>query len=242
MKISDYIRIVLVQPTHPGNIGATARAMANMGVAKLILVEPRTFPSSEATARAAGADEILQNAMVVDDLDHAIADCSLVIGTSARKRSITWSELQPPEAMQKVVENARHAPVALLFGRESRGLTNDELDRCHYLVHISTTSEFPSINIASTVMVLLYELRKTIEAASEYKSPVEPSDMHATAAEMKHFYQHLWRLLTILQFEKSHNSKLHRKLISLFNRAHPYAWDIRMLRGIFAAIEKKIDR
>ena len=162
MKELDYIRVVLVQPTHPGNIGATARAMANMGVNNLALVQPRDFPAAEATARAAGADHILDNAVVVDDLDQAIADCALVIGASARPRAIEWPQLSPARAMEKAAHTAtaRHAHAALLFGRESRGLTNRELDRCHYLVRIPADPAFPSLNIASAAMVLLYELRK----------------------------------------------------------------------------------
>ena len=163
MKELDYIRVVLVQPTHPGNIGAAARAMANMGVAELVLVQPRDFPSPEATARAAGADHILDNAVVVDDLDQAIADCALVIGASARSRTIQWPQLPPAKAMKKAAQTARHARVALLFGRESRGLTNLELERCHYLVRIPVDPAFPSLNIAAAVMVLLYELRRAVE-------------------------------------------------------------------------------
>ena len=163
MKELDYIRVVLVQPTHPGNIGAAARAMANMGVAELVLVQPRDFPSPEATARAAGADHILDNAVVVDDLDEAIADCALVIGASARSRTIQWPQLPPAKAMKKAAQTARHARAALLFGRESRGLTNRELERCHYLVRIPVDPAFPSLNIAAAVMVLLYELRRAVE-------------------------------------------------------------------------------
>lgn len=243
MKELDYIRVVLVQPTHPGNIGATARAMANMGVARLALVQPRDFPSAEATARAAGADLVLDNAMVVDDLDQAIADCALVIGASARPRAIEWPQLPPAQAMEKAAQTARHAHAALLFGRESRGLTNRELERCHYLVRIPADPAFPSLNIASAVMVLLYELRSAMERAlangGDTETP-ESSDQRAVAEEMQYFYQHLHRLLATLQFGDGHSDKLHRKLTRLFNRARPYAQEIRMMRGIFTAVEEKI--
>ncbi len=249
MKELDYIRVVLVQPTHPGNIGATARAMANMGVNRLALVQPRDFPGAEATARAAGADHILNNAVVVDDLDQAIADCALVVGASARPRAIEWPQLSPARAMEKAAHTAtaRHAHAALLFGRESRGLTNRELDRCHYLVRIPADPAFPSLNIASAAMVLLYELRCAMEKTfgneagnGSDNAPPEPSEPHATAEEMRHFYRHLQHLLTRLQFADGNSAKLHRKLTRLFNRARPYAREVRMLRGIFSAVEEKI--
>ncbi|MDD9857262.1 MAG: RNA methyltransferase [Gammaproteobacteria bacterium] len=245
MKELDYIRVVLIQPTHPGNIGATARAMANMGIRHLALVQPRDFPSPQATARAAGADYILENAMVVKQLDQAIADCALVVGASARLRTIEWPQLPPAEAMDEAVKAARHTPVAVLFGRESRGLTNRELDRCHYLVRIPANPEFPSLNIASAVMVLLYELRNAAaraagdEAATEPQTTAEP---RAVAEDMQHFYRHLERLLTLLEFGNGRSDKLHRKLTRLFNRAQPYTREIRILRGIFAAVERKIGR
>lgn len=248
----DYIRIVLLQPTHPGNIGATARAMANMGVARLVLVQPQEFPSLQATARAAGAEHILQNATVVAELDQAIADCALVIGTSARPRSIAWPLLQPAAAMQTALETARQSEVALLFGRESRGLSNHELERCHCLVRIAVDAAFPSMNLAAAVMVLLYELRKAAENAArdeahtaQNQSPApdaEPTEPRAVAADMQHFYRHLQRLLTSLQFGNGSNTKLQRKLTRLFNRAQPYAQEIRMLRGLLTAIEEKIQR
>ena len=243
MKALHYIRVVLIQPTHPGNIGATARAMANMGVAQLALVQPRDFPSPQATARAAGADAILQNAAVVEQLDEAISDCALVIGASARARSIEWPQLAPAEAMEKAINTAHQTQsrTALLFGRESRGLTNRELDRCHHLVRIPVNPDFPSLNLASAVMVLLYELHK---AALRHTPATAATDTepHATAEEMQHFYQHLEHILTLLQFSHTHPEKLHRKLTRLFNRAHPHSREIRILRGIFTAVEEKIGR
>ena len=239
-KKANYIRVVLVQPTHPGNIGATARAMANMGVSELALVQPRDFPGAEASARAAGADAILEHALVVDDLDQAIADCALVVGASARSRSIEWPQLSPAQAMEKVAETARHAPVALLFGRESRGLTNRELERCHYLVRIPSEPAFPSLNIASAAMVLLYELRCVMERDQANHDTPEASEPLADGREMQHFYQHLQQLLTRLQFADGNADKLHRKLTRLFNRARPYAREIRILRGILSTVEEKI--
>jgi len=156
----DKVRVALIEPTHPGNIGAAARAMANMGARDLALVNPRDFPSAQATARAAGADDVLENASVSGALDEAIADCQLVLGASARSRSVEWPELTPAAAMRKVAATAAAGGrAALLFGRESRGLTNRELDRCHYLVRIPANPDFSSLNLAAAVLVLCYELR-----------------------------------------------------------------------------------
>ncbi len=254
MKGLDYIRVVLVQPTHPGNIGATARAMANMGVARLMLVAPRDFPSNDATARAAGAEYILTQAAVVGDLDEAIADCELVIGVSARQRAIEWQPLLPAQAMEKAVQTARHAHVALLFGRENNGLTNRELERCHYLVRIPTAPTFSSLNLAAAVMVLLYELRNAQQRADDNDADVDAdvgvvaanvatdavAERYAMAEEMQHFYQHLQQVLIRLKFTKGDSAKLHRKLTRLFNRARPFTQEIRILRGILTAVEGKI--
>ena len=246
MNALDYIRVVLVQPTHPGNIGATARAMANMGVGGLTLVQPRDFPSSEASARAAGAGHILERAVVVDDLDAAIAECTLVLGASARLRAIEWPQLSPAEAMQKAAKTARHAPVALLFGRESRGLTNRELDRCHYLVRIPAEPAYPSLNVASAAMVLLYELRNAVQRTADdgtsdsAESDPAPTEPRATAEQMQYFYRHLQQLTTQLDFPDGNPGLLQRKLVRLFNRARPYAREVRLLRGIFNAFEERI--
>ncbi len=265
MQVLDYIRVVLVEPTHPGNIGAVARAMANMGATRLTLVAPAEFPSPAATARAAGADHILDAAEVVADIDQAVAECALIIGLSARLRSIQWPCLTPAAAMKKAVETARQAPAAhaaLVFGREDRGLTNLELERCHYLTRIPAAAAFPSLNLAAAALVMLYELRHAAGAdAPESMAaqaaqagfglgvgvgksnalPPQVADPPAVASELRAFYHHLERVLALLEFSHRRNAdKLHRKLTRLFNRARPYAQEIRMLRGILSAIEEKL--
>lgn len=263
VKALDYIRVVLVEPTHPGNIGATARAMANMGVSQLMLINPKVFPSPVADARAAGADNILDNAQVFDNLDQAIADCTLVFGTTARLRAIEWQSLEPREAMEKAAVHAAHQVehrgehqgehrVAILFGNESRGLTNDQLERCHHLVRIPVADEFASLNLASAVMVMLYELRRSllghapgqasghIVAAQENISPTPTNEPIATAADMQNFHLHLQQVLQRIEFIDGRSTKLQRKLVRLFNRAHPYEQEIKMLRGVLTAIESKI--
>jgi tRNA (cytidine32/uridine32-2'-O)-methyltransferase len=152
------IKIVLVETSHPGNIGAVARAMKNMAMDNLCLVNPKIFPSADATARASGADDILAAAKIYENLPDAIADCQLVLGTSARCRTISWPELSPHECAEKVIIQEPGNKVAILFGRENSGLKNHELDLCHYLLRIPCNSEYSSLNIAAAVQVICYEL------------------------------------------------------------------------------------
>ncbi|VFM96444.1 MAG: tRNA (cytidine32/uridine32-2'-O)-methyltransferase [Candidatus Kentron sp. G] len=156
---SDNILIVLVGTTHPGNIGAVARAMKTMGLRRLSLVNPKRFPCAQASARAAGADDVLYEARVFDSMPAALADCHWVVGTSARVRSIQWPEFEPRECAERIVTAARDRQVALVFGREHSGLTNEELDRCHGVVRIPTDPGYRSLNLASAVQVLSYEIR-----------------------------------------------------------------------------------
>ena len=153
------VRIVLVEPTHPGNVGAAARAMKAMGLDRLVLVAPKRFPSTEATARAAGADDVLHEAQVVESLDDALADCGYVLGTTARPRRIEWPVLDAREGAFRAIAQAARTPVAVVFGRESAGLTNAELDRCSALVRIPAAAHFSSLNVAAAVQILAYEMR-----------------------------------------------------------------------------------
>ena len=158
-KALHRVRIVLVEPTHPGNVGAAARAMKAMGLDRLCLVAPRRFPSAEATARAAGADDVLHAARLVESLDDALADCGFVLGTTARPRRIEWPVLDAREGARRAVAQAARTPVAVVFGRESAGLTNAELDRCHALVRIPAAARFSSLNVAAAVQIIAYEMR-----------------------------------------------------------------------------------
>ena len=151
------VRVVLVNTSHPGNIGGAARAMKNMGLSELVLVDPERFPDPDAVSRASGADDVLVNARIVATLEEAIADCSLVLGTSARDRRIPWPVLDPRESADKVLdqlEQVADAQIALVFGREDSGLTTDELQRCQYHVHIPSMPDFSSLNLAAAVQVL----------------------------------------------------------------------------------------
>ena len=228
------VRIVLVGTTHPGNIGATARAMKNMGLADLALVRPHKFPSEQAVARASGATDILGNASVHATLDDAVADCVWVLGTSARQRSIAWPTLEPRAGATEVLKRAAAGPVAIVFGPEKTGLHNDDMDRCAALLAIPTT-EFSSLNLAMAVQVIAYELyvaRDEFEFAQPADSPP------ATAGELEHLYDHMERLSLASGFLDPDNPRyLMRRIRRLFARAAPDQNEVNILRGIFAALE-----
>lgn len=232
------VRIVLVNTSHPGNIGAAARAMKNMGLADLYLVAPKVFPSDEAISRASGATDILDNAVVVETLEDAIADCQLVIGTSARERHIPWPLVDPRQAANMVYDEQLEA--AFVFGREDRGLTNEELQRCHYHVHIPSVETFSSLNLGAAVQVIAYELRmKSLMMAD---SPVVTSkwDVPAASVEQLDFLlEHLERVLTDTEFL---DPKAPRKVMTRFRRLYQRAQldqqEVGMLRGMLTAVEK----
>ena len=164
------IRIVLIGTTHPGNIGAVARAMKNMCLEQLVLVAPKIYPSAEATARASGADDLLGSARVCDSLDQALAGCRLVVGTSARLRSVRWPQVDPRQCAERLLDElSADGEVAVLFGRESSGLSNTELDRCHYLVHIPANPDYASLNLAQAAQVIGYELRMAAKHRGEQR-------------------------------------------------------------------------
>lgn len=231
------IRIVLVGTTHPGNIGAVARAMKNMGVTDLALVNPRYFPDKEATTRASGAEDLLDNAIVTETLTDAIADCVFVAGASARARAISWPCLEPRECASKLIAESARGPVAAVFGPEKSGLSNEDLDHCDALLTIPTNPDFSSLNLAMAVQVLTYELR-----AARSAKPVEyEADAPlATSRELELFYEHLERVLNDLQFLDPDNPRhLMRRLRRLYIRARPDQNEVNILRGILTAVERR---
>ena len=239
MNSLSHIRMVLVNTSHPGNIGAAARAMKTMGLRDLALVGPKVFPSGEATARAAGADDILLTAKVCRDLEEAIADCALVIGASARMRSIPWPQLSPRECAGFVSSNT--VKTAILFGREHSGLTNQELERCHYLLHIPSDPAFGSINVAAALQIVAYELFVVSREPLEPRPSISPL---ATAEQTESFFNHLERTLWDVRFfhEKKSFPSLMRRLRRLFNRARLEQKEIHILRGILNAVELQLQR
>ena len=232
------IRIVLVQTSHPGNIGAAARAMKNMCLEQLVLVQPAQFPSAEATARASGADDLLARARCCDSLGEAVADCGFVIGASARLRSLPWPELDPRACAERALTESADAPVALVFGREQSGLTNEELERCHALVHIPSNPDYSSLNLAQAVQVITYELHMAHLAGQWTGSP--PEFPPCTGEAMERFYMHLEQTLIELEFlDPAKPGQLMRRLRRLFQRARPDTNEMNILRGILGAAQDK---
>ena len=229
-----HIKIVLVETTHPGNIGAVARAMKNMNMANLWLVSPKIFPSADATSRASGADDVLAKAHICQSLQEAIADCEMVIGASARCRTISWPEMTPRECAGKVVITEPDKKAAIIFGRENSGLKNHELDLCHYLLRIPCNSEYSSLNIAAAVQVVCYELFVAAGVQQEVavigdrgKTP------KATAMQMESFYAHLHQALTDIGFMHPDKSKsIMRRLRRIYNRVQLDTKELDILRGI----------
>jgi TrmH family RNA methyltransferase len=232
------IRFVLVATRHPGNVGAAARAMKTMGFANLVLVNPTAFPHAEATARAAGADDVLQRARVVGTLAEAISDCGLVLATTARVRGrYYWPEFTPREAVPRMLAAAAGGEAALVFGPERTGLTNDELERCHALVRIPADPEFESLNLAQAVQILAYEIRCTGSTAGA-PAPREPP--LAPVAELARLYAHLDEVLHEVDFtDRNGGPHLLRRLIRVFGRAELDQHEVNILRGVLASVQAR---
>lgn len=230
------IRIVLVDPAHPGNIGAAARAMKNMGLNELHLVRPRYFPNSEATARASGAEDVLDAARVHEQLDEAIADCGLVVGTSARSRHLAFELIEPRECAQQVAAYAQTNSVAIVFGSERIGLTNAELARCNLVVTIPTHPQYSSLNLAMAVQVMAYEIWLQIRpGAPAQRKPDVPL---ASAAEMARLYEHIEQVLDYIDFrDRTGGGHLMARIRRLFNRARLDQNEMNILRGILTAVQ-----
>ncbi|MGE0482825.1 MAG: RNA methyltransferase [Gammaproteobacteria bacterium] len=236
------VRIVLVATSHPGNIGATARAMKAMGLPSLHLVQPARFPSAEATARAAGADDILANATVHADLAGAVAGCALVIGTTARERHLDWPSTDPREAAALVAATA--GEVALVFGRERSGLSNEELDQCQRAVYIPTSPGYRSLNLAQAVQVLAYEVRLALLAGvpvrgGRRRGRLDPS---ASADEIAGLEAHCLRVMARVGYYDAARPKLlARRIKRLLARPGLLHSETQILRGFLSAVDKKLD-
>lgn len=232
------VRIVLIDTSHPGNIGAAARAMKNMAVDDLVLVRPKDFPSTEATARASGAEDVLQRARVVQTLDEAIGDCSTVAGATARTRMHYWPMFDAREAAARLVTGAgAAAPAAILFGSERFGLTNEELERCNWLIRIPANPEYESLNLSQAVQILCYELYLARGAAIEPAPREAPA---ATAREMQYLYAHLEQVLDEVRFiDRTQGGHLMGRLRRLFNRAGLDRNEMNILRGILTAVQQR---
>lgn len=244
-KTLDRIRVVLVNTSHPGNIGATARAMANMGLRKLVLVQPLEYPSMAATARAAGADDVLDAAQICPSLDKAIEGCTQVYGTTARLRSITWPEYTPQELAAQICAEQGEQDIAIVFGRERTGLTNEELDLCQALVHIPVDDRHSSLNLASAVMVLAFAIRSAVIDNPDISSRItgrKHASPPASSEQIQFYFQALDALLHRVDFYKGNAERVMRKLRRLYYKAEPTAEDIRILLGTLAAINMQLDK
>ncbi len=238
-EVTNKTIIVLVGTTHPGNIGAAARAMKTMSQDKLYLVNPKIFPAEEATARASGADDILTDAKIFSSLKEAIADCDLVIGTSARTRNIPWPLVSPRKCADIISDN-KYSSVAIIFGRENSGLSNDELVLCNLALKIPANAVYSSLNLAAAVQIICYEI---------YLSGIDHDSLESLASgapladqkTMALFYQHLEEVMISIGFHNTENPRLlmHR-MRRLFNRAQLEENECNILRGILSKIQSKI--
>jgi tRNA (cytidine32/uridine32-2'-O)-methyltransferase len=239
--MTDSLRIVLVGTQHPGNIGSAARAMKTMGLSRLMLVAPQRFPDREAYALAAGANDLLDVAEIHPSLASAVADCHLVLASTARHRTVPMPELTPREGAQRLLAAQATGEVALVFGRERTGLENDELQLCHAAITIPANPDYSSLNLAAAVQVLAYELRVArLAQAPAVQSPVpELDDLPAAHGEMESFFAHLGALLDDIDFHKGKAPDMvTQRLRRLFLRAQPDPRELRILRGIFSDTQR----
>ena len=233
------IRIVLIETSHSGNIGSAARAMKTMGLENLYLVNPKQAIDEQAIALSAGADDVVKNAKIVPHFDDAVADCSLVIGTSARLRHLQNTLIEPRECGEKVIQAAKCGQIALVFGRERVGLTNEELLKCHYHLTIPANPDYSSLNLAMAVQLVCYELRMAfLHQQNLPVSTIDNVDTLATAQELEYFYQHTEQLYTKLKF--IHNQGVMQKLRRLYQRSQLEKNELNILRGMLSAVEKTL--
>ncbi|QTG87752.1 tRNA (cytosine(32)/uridine(32)-2'-O)-methyltransferase TrmJ [Vibrio furnissii] len=236
----DNVKVVLVGTSHSGNIGSAARAMKVMGLKQMVLVDPQCEVDAQAIALAAGASDIALNAQIVDTLDSAIADCGLVVGTSARSRTLEWPMLDPRECGEKFAAEGEQHPVAIVFGRERTGLTNDELQKCHYHVSIPANPEYSSLNLAMAVQTLCYEIRVAHLNQQQSQFPTMPEAAYPRHNELELFYTHLEKVLVQTQFiSEEKPGQVMNKLRRLFSRARPEEQELNILRGVLTAVEKQ---
>ena len=239
----DSVRIILVNTSDCRNIGSAARAMKTMGLSQLTLVNPIEMPNGQAQALAAGATDVLANAKVVNTLEEAIIDCGLVVGTSARSRTLPWPMLDPRECGEKLISEVGDYPVALVFGRESSGLTNDELQLCHFHVQIPANPEYSSLNLAMAVQTLSYEVRMAFLANENKVFASSAEEVYPVVDETERMFEHFEEALKATGFiVPSHPGLVMTKLRRFINRARPDMKEVKMWRGMLSSIEKSAKR
>jgi len=232
------IRFVLARTSHPGNIGAAARAIRTMGFWRLVLVAPQRFPDPQVEAMAAGADDVLQHLVTAASVPEAITDCTRVYGLSARRRGVSLPELDPRAAVAEIAPLLQAGrEVALLFGNERSGLDNDELSVCHAMVRIPSVEDFSSLNLAQAVQLMAWELRMATLTGAD--SSTDLPEAPATADQMERFFEHLFATLHEIDFHKGRSAvTIEQRLRRLFHRAMPDARELRILHGVLADAER----
>lgn len=229
----DNVRVVLCETSHPGNIGAAARAMKTMGLGSLHLVKPQRFPDPEARWRATSAIDVLDRAVVQESLDDALSGVAFAVACSARSRDVAVPAVGAREAAARLIKVAHAQPVALVFGNEQYGLTTENVNKCTLIATIPTNPDFSSLNLAAAVQVLAYELRMSVEPAG---APERPREL-ATFDEVEGFYGHLEQAMAEVGFlNPEHPKKLMPRLRRLFARAALSREEVNILRGILKAL------
>lgn len=239
------VRIVLSHPSHPGNIGATARAMKTMGLSALYLINPKSFPDNKADALASNARDILGKANVLDSLEEALHDTVLAVAMTARPRNLANRTLDARQVSKKLLEQARQSPVALVFGRESAGLTTTEISKCQLTVHIPTHPEYSSLNLAAAVQIMAYELCMAFNESAGQPSPptLQPATQLASFNDIELFYRHLEQAMTISGFlDPKQPKRLMQRMRRMFARTELEKEEVNILRGILSALEKHHSR
>ncbi|NOF40331.1 tRNA (cytosine(32)/uridine(32)-2'-O)-methyltransferase TrmJ [Vibrio cholerae] len=239
----ERVKVVLVGTTHSGNIGSAARAMKVMGLSQMVLVDPQCQVDAQAIALAAGASEIALNAQIYPTLEAAVADCGLVVGTSARSRTLEWPMLEPGECGEKLISEANQHSVAMVFGRERTGLTNEELQLCQYHVCVPANPEYSSLNLAMAVQLLSYEVRMAYLAMQQSSQSSTLQEEYPRHQELERFYAHLEQVIMQTEFISAQQpGQVMNKLRRMFTRARPEAQEINILRGILTSVQKSISR
>lgn len=238
---AENIRIVMVGTTHPGNIGAAARAMHNMSFNRLVLVDPQCPVGEIAYARASGANSLLDSRETCPDLESAIAGCHCAIAASARRRSLSWPELDPREMADKLIDLDEETEAAIVFGREHSGLTNEELQLCNFMVTIPTNPAFSSLNVAAAIQVLCYEVFR-LSAEPRENPPIDSQDMPAASGEVEGYFEHLRRVLEGSGFLNPQQPGLiMQRLRRLYLRSELTRNEVNILRGMLSAVETRRD-
>ena len=236
------IRIVLVRPSHPGNIGAVARAMKNMGLRRLYLVAPSGYPSFEASQRAASAGDVLQQAVMTESLEQALTGCALVAGTTARLRNVTWPQIDARAGGELMFSESAQHEVALVFGNERTGLLNEEMEQCQYLVNIPTSDDYASLNLAQAVQILCYEIMMASRAgvALMDSKPKYELDRLASIDQLNGLYAHIFEAMQQFDFFGTRNhEQVMRRLRCLFGRARMSVRELQILRGMIKVAQGK---